>query len=531
MAAPVWQLTVDLQAKTAVFTTGLADAAKKARGSFQDIKTGAQDMAEGSSRGFGDIRHSLGLLDNSIRGAHGAAMADAIRLTAQFVDVSGALPFAAMAGGFILVGGLIVEAVKKLQEYRQQAEKLGESQEKFGTAINDVFNHLNEKILEAGIRSDELSKDHLAALHKQLQLINMQSMDTLAHSFEEVAKAADVAFGELKSNWYSFGIGSAGAQHALEQFKSKYDLLLSAGKDKEAADLLAGTRASAQHILELQRQMAANRQDTSHFDPDSQQKYNAYVSAENELKKAGVGITDKEVQAQEKLVQALDAQAGVQTRVNELKGLQKGNARQSTANTMDSEAFGQLKSQMAADRKAQEEAEKQKEAAYQRAITALEQSEKEKIEVTDKGSAERLAAISEAIKQEETLGLQETSFYRELLNQRLTTTKEMEDEAEKQKAEAGKEAASNAEKMAEIALAAQKQHQQLIDSARRITAQQRIAESIQDANADYAIKMTGFAQEIAALDKHDKDYEKQTQGNPGQAKAANRATRKRNHGH
>ncbi len=44
-------------------------------------------------------------------------------------------------------------------------------------------------------------------------------------------------------------VGSEGAQHALNQFKSQYDLLLATGKDKEAADLLAGTLQYAKASL------------------------------------------------------------------------------------------------------------------------------------------------------------------------------------------------------------------------------------------------------------------------------------------
>src|SRR5579872_1599393 len=321
MAQPVWVLSVDLQAKTAVFQSGMAEAAKSARNSFKDIQSSAGEMSGGATRGFGDIRHSLGLLDNSIRRAHGAAMADAIRLTAQFVDVSAALPFAAMTGGFILLAGGIFEAAKKIQEFREQAEKLRNVQDELSTTTHNVFNTLDEKLLEAGIRADELNNNHLAALHKQLQLIDRQSLTELVHSFDEVTKAADKAFGEMKGEWYSMGIGSDGAKHALEQFKIKYDLLLAQGKDKEASDLLAGTRQTAQHVLDLMNQaraMGAAIEGSSGTKPDEAL---AFERARVELKKFGVSYTDKEVQSQQALLATLDAQLGVQERVSALKGI------------------------------------------------------------------------------------------------------------------------------------------------------------------------------------------------------------------
>src|ERR1700721_408697 len=62
MAQPVWVLSVDLQTKTAVFQTGLADAAKAARGSFNDIKSGAGEMGGAIGYSTGEARHSVMML-------------------------------------------------------------------------------------------------------------------------------------------------------------------------------------------------------------------------------------------------------------------------------------------------------------------------------------------------------------------------------------------------------------------------------------------------------------------------------------
>jgi hypothetical protein len=47
----------------------------------------------------------------------------------------------------------------------------------------------------------------------------------------------------------------------------------------------------------------------------------------------------------------------------------------------------------------------------------------------------------------------------------------------------------------------------LRDSARHISDQQRVADDIKIANAEYALKVTAMSQQIAALDKGGKDYE------------------------
>src|SRR5664280_2262799 len=106
------------------------------------------------------------------------------------------------------------------------------------------------------------------------------------------------------------------------------------------------------------------------------------------------------------------------------------------------------------ERKGQEEEEKLREAAQHKAVTQLQEGEREKIEATRTGSASRLAAIVAAIREEENWGLQETGFYRSLLRERVATQREMSDEQAKQSAEAGKLQAMNESKMGELALAA-----------------------------------------------------------------------------
>jgi hypothetical protein len=62
MSNQVWSLSVDLQTKTAVFQSGLSDAARAARGSFQDIKDGAADMGRSTGGSMSEARHSVMML-------------------------------------------------------------------------------------------------------------------------------------------------------------------------------------------------------------------------------------------------------------------------------------------------------------------------------------------------------------------------------------------------------------------------------------------------------------------------------------
>ena len=320
MPQPVWVLSVDLQTKTATFTSGLAAAAKSARGSFGDIKSGAADMGSGVGYSTTEARHSVMLLGEEF-GIH------LPRALTSFIASLGPIG-AAMETAFpflaIVVGAtLLLEHLAKL---REEGAKLTESQVNFGTTVQNVLNGLNDKLLQAGIRTDELNHNHLGALNKQLELIDRQSMNELVQSFGVVAKAADVTFAQLKTSWYQWGAGSAGAKNALEQFKTQYDSLLAQGKDKEANDLLAGTRQSAERVLEMQKQIRGPQEFTDNQGNKHLETYKTDL-ATVELQKQKVGWTDKEVEAQETLVGALKAQADVQAKVNELKAAQSNNAK------------------------------------------------------------------------------------------------------------------------------------------------------------------------------------------------------------
>src|SRR5579872_2493815 len=83
-----------------------------------------------------------------------------------------AFPFVAI----ILGATLVLEHLKKV---REEGEKLEENQERFRTSIINAFNSLDEKLLQAEIRTDELNKNHIGALKKQLELIDKQSLAEL----------------------------------------------------------------------------------------------------------------------------------------------------------------------------------------------------------------------------------------------------------------------------------------------------------------------------------------------------------------
>lgn len=320
--------------------THLAEVRQQAEVTSRATVESGEEMSES----FLSTRASIGLLDNTIRGAHAQAMADLVRLFAKSRIVMAALPVAATAGGLLLLGGIIFELAKKIHEWHEEQQKLADDFTKFGTSINDVFNGLDRQILEAEKRTDDLRGNHLAALRDELKLIDMQTMSDLVRSLDSVAKAADIVFGDLQSHWYTIGIGAAGAKHALDEFQTQYASLLSQGKDKDASDLLSGTLAHAQKVLELQKDAKANSGGLlSAPGPNADIMEGLY--AQSQLQKDGVGYTEKEIKAQEALVQALQAQVSVEQRIHELGKMDKGNATTETNKTIASEVAEAQKKQ------------------------------------------------------------------------------------------------------------------------------------------------------------------------------------------
>jgi hypothetical protein len=583
MAAPVWVLSVDLQTKTASFTTGLAEASRSARSAFGDISSGAAGMGGAVAHSSLDVRHSLGLVDNVIRGAHAQAMADLVRMYARSAVVMAALPVAAAAAGLALVGGVAYEVTEHFRNLQKEAEKLNDHFTEMGTVVNTTFDGLDDDILKAEQKTDELRGDHLGALQKELQLIDHTSMAELVRAFGTIEKAADEVFKDLQGHWYTFGIGSDGAKHALDQFKTQYDSLLSQGKEGDASGLLGGTLQQAQKV---QAALAVVNRDVSALNgikdgADADKVYAAQLV----LRQAGLTGTQKELEAQNALVQALQAQEGVEQRVNTLKKDQSTNATLEAHKKTgggDNGARAAAESQMrinekmlaaekvtadarltitrasieqrlqsdyefagrerdiqmagnaaeiaALDRSGKEYAVRLKElkdkaleitADYNakvadlnakasveinaRDVAALEQGEKEKIEATRQGSAARLAALDSAIREERERGLQDTSFARELAQQRIETIRQEAQEEDKLREQAAKEATSNTQKLAELQLQAERQAAAVADSRHRESIEARIAEETYFAEQEYEIKRAALAREMADVDRSSKD--------------------------
>lgn len=503
MGAPVWVLSVDLQTKTATFQSGMADAARSARGTFTEIGGGAQKMGETVGRTSGEARHGVMMLGEEF-GVH--LPRGLTTFIASLGPVGAAMEAAFPFIAIILGATLLLEHLNKL---REAGMKLTEDQEKFKLAAQNAFNSMDDKILEAGKRVDELRGDHVDALKKELELIDHQSLEQLAKEFGVLAKAADMAFADIKSHWYTFGAGAEGAKHSLESFQLQYEALLAKKDESGASALLAAKVQRESAILAAQQDANANKGSTNlaGFQSGDHAKYQA---AFNTLKQIGVGWTQNEITAQQTLVDTLKDQVTIEHQAADLKKLNATGAKLTEAKKegKDAENARRLAEELA--RAEQEGVNHMGEiirAANAQMETAIEQGEREKINATKEGSAERLAAIDASIQEEERNGMESTGFYRSLLSSRVTLARQMGEDEKKVRADAAREDAAQDERMGELAIAYEREQWALYNSGRRVSDADRLAEEVQMADEETALQMTAASQQIAALDKTGKEYE------------------------
>lgn len=502
MANPVWVLSVDLQTKTATFQTGMAEAAKAARGSFSDIKSGAADMGGRTSYSMMEARHSVMMLGEEF----GVRLP---RSLSMFIAGLGPIgPALEAAFPFLAIAGLATIFIEKLHSIREAGEKLTTDQMGFETAANNAFNSLNEKLLQAQIKADELSKNHLAALKHQLELIDQQSLNELQHSFLELAKSMEPVMKDLEGHWYTFGEGADGAKHALDDFRTHYEFLLSQSKAGEASGLLHGTLEQAKKTLAMMDQLTKSRTG------DGQKgNYEQYEQAANYLKEMGVlskatgDYTQKTYDAQLNLVSALQDQVTAEQRIAEIKKLERSNAT-GTANQA-------VKTDADKDAKARMEEEVKAERGY---LENFKQYEADRVNATQSGSWQRVSALRQAMEDTREIygeesaifqdyARQESKAYAEASDRQLEEVGRAMDEESRMKAEAAREDSANLERAGEMQIAAQRQQMALERSARRVSLDQQLADDLQIADEEYAVNLQALAREVAALDKFGRDYQ------------------------
>jgi hypothetical protein len=273
----VGALIVKLRAETAEFREDMG----KVKSELDSLKDKTGEVGSSMDHSMGEARGGLMLVEESV----------GVRLPRHLNTLIATIPGVGQAFALMLpIAGVAVaiEIISKLIEHQkqvaEQAQKLGLAQASFGTAAQEAFNKLDDKLLQAGIHADELRGDHLAALQKQLVLIDHQSMNELAEQFRTLAAAADKTLADISEHWYESKIGVVGVKDALNNFESQYTQLLAKHDDKGAGDLLAGTLQSAIKMKELMEAQQGGHGSTQ-SDLDAQNALINLLQTEVDLRK------------------------------------------------------------------------------------------------------------------------------------------------------------------------------------------------------------------------------------------------------
>src|ERR1700723_43785 len=232
----VGTLTVDLVANTATFTADLG----KAGNSVEGFGKQAEEAGGKVDYSMMEARHGVMMLGEEF-GIHlpRGLTTFIASLGPVGVAMEAAFPFLAIALGATLL-------IEKLTKLHEKAGELGEAQAKSANTTNDIFSKLGDKMLEVGIRTDELAGNHLAALRKQLQLIDRQTMSGVIEEFDKMGKSADDVFVKMQSNWFMqllMGRADVGpAKAELQSMVAEIDKLKGTGVDPgNATRALLGT--------------------------------------------------------------------------------------------------------------------------------------------------------------------------------------------------------------------------------------------------------------------------------------------------
>ena len=440
MSTPVWSLSINLETKTATFQSGMADAARAARGSFDEIKSGAATMGRETSGSMTEARHGVMLLGEEF-GIHlpRGITSFLASLGPVAAAMEAAFPFLA-----IIVGAtLLLEHLAKLKEANS---KIGSEWDSIEASATKAFSKMSDELVRVEMESDRLAGRNLAALHKQLELIDHQTLGELESAFDELASKIDATLkaasrGSMMTMFLGEG-ASDKVKAEFDKFKAQYDALLSQHND-------AGARgALVDEIIHAQEQL---------------KKYQAMPQTNSWVRQSASDYAQ--------LITQLENVNRLQDESTELDAKKKANATTQAQDAHPEDFNPELFV----------EAQNKKRVSLAETIELVKKQQK----VTDDAAKLELEGMEGLSK-----GL-----------------KELADERAKSAEEAGKENAGHTSKMAQLQLEADKEAGRLLVTRRKEAAQQMMEADQAAAQREYEIQMNAYSNEITALDKHGKDYE------------------------
>ena len=361
----VGALIVSLKAETAQFRSDLG----KVKADLDNLKGGAESAGSGIDFSMTKARGSLMLMENAV----------GVRLPRALNGLIASIPGVGVAFQAMLpIAGVLVaiEVVSKLvdahEKLKEKMSAVKTAQAQLGAGIAEAMSGLEAKLLQSGIHVDELRKNHIAALKKELELIDLQSMSELEHTFDGLASKADAVFATMASHWYQFGNNSSGAKKSLQDFQSQYELTLAtaqqaqgkadaftkgsqAQKDAQAnANALSAKAnkmlddkvAREERILALQQKGAAN-EGTSGFQTTMRAAAQATIL---QLTGRYVDMSADELKSQQALVDVLHAQVSARQTIAATAASDKVGAKLGEAKRAAEEGNKAMEQQLALQR-------------------------------------------------------------------------------------------------------------------------------------------------------------------------------------
>ena len=290
--------SVDLQTKTATFQSGMSDAAKAARGSFNDIKQGAREMGAETGYSMGEARHSVQLLSEEF-GLHlpRGVTSFLASLGPVGAAMEAAFPFLAIAVGATFL-------IEKLTKLGDEAAKSGKEWTAISEDVSKWGENSRKELLDVQIQLDKLNGDKLKELQDTLKKIDLTTLEHLKSEFDGVSKKADEAFTKMRSGWLMTQIGMGnGVADVQEMFASAMDKInadLAKGDQKQlASDLKAASDQMwnlAAPTYDLVQRLHEAHNETGATRISADEHYQALLKAHGVM----VGMT-KELTDQEKI--------------------------------------------------------------------------------------------------------------------------------------------------------------------------------------------------------------------------------------
>jgi hypothetical protein len=291
MPTPVWTLSVDLQTKTATFQSGMSDAAKAARGSFNEIKEGAREMGRETSYSMMEARHGIMLLGEEF-GVHLPRGVTSFLATLGPVGAAmeAAFPFLAIAVGATFL-------IEKLLKIGETADKSSKEWAAISDETAKWGENSKKELLDVQIQIDKLNHDKLKELQDTLKKIDLTTLEHLKAEFDGVGKKSDEAFAKMRSNsvltFLGMGNGVEGVQKMFAASMEKINADLASGDQKKlAADLKAAgdqmwnlaapTYDLVQRLHEAHNELGASRMESDAYYQSLLKAHGIYASMTTE---------------------------------------------------------------------------------------------------------------------------------------------------------------------------------------------------------------------------------------------------------